>query len=131
MNNKNMSSGIVETLETLDFHQTLDLPQSISLSSRSSAGIPLDITTQVAENDSSVSIGNGPSANITVGDLTLAPIQFWLRRDTQGGLFFVNRPGSEFEQNELVEKLAKQSGKKSGKKSGKNKSHGLQVSRLQ
>ena len=44
-------------------------------------------------------------------DSTLAPIQCWLRRDADGELFFVNRCGSEIEQKELAEKLAKNIGK--------------------
>jgi hypothetical protein len=83
-----MNSGIVGTP---------DFDQSISLSSRQGDGIPLDITAQITGNCSSISIGNDVSANIIIEDLTVAPIQCWLRRDAGGELFFVNRSGSEIE----------------------------------
>ena len=107
-----MSSGIIRTSDT---------DPIISLISRQGDAIPFDITTQITENRSSISIGNGDSADIRIEDSIMAPIQCWLRRDAGGDLFFVNRSGSENEKRELAEKLAK----KSGKKSGKNKLHGL------
>ena len=102
--------------------------KSISLSSRQGDGIPLDITAQITGNCSSISIGNDVSANIIIEDLTVAPIQCWLRRDAEGELFFVNRCGSEIEKKELAEKLEKKSGK--GKPHGLNESYALE-SRIQ